>query len=85
MTTMFIGGSLGSWAAAQAYERWGWTGACAAAAAFPAIGLLGWLAARRHEGVRSNFWSERTRGESQRYVRTKMFFKREREQEHQFP
>jgi hypothetical protein len=22
MTTMFIGGSLGSWAAAHAYERW---------------------------------------------------------------
>jgi predicted MFS family arabinose efflux permease len=49
MTTMFIGGSLGSWAAAHAYERWGWPGACAAAAAFPAVGLLGWLAAGRHE------------------------------------
>jgi predicted MFS family arabinose efflux permease len=49
MTTMFIGGSLGSWAAAHAYERWGWAGACGAAAAFPAVGLLGWLAARRHE------------------------------------
>lgn len=49
MTTMFIGGSLGSWAAAHAYERWGWAGACAAAAAFPALGLLGWLAAARHE------------------------------------
>ena len=55
MTTMFIGGSLGSWAAAHAYERWGWAGACAAAAAFPAIGLLGWLAARRHEGVKNIF------------------------------
>jgi len=52
MTTMFIGGSLGSWAAAHAYERWGWAGACGAAAAFPAVGLLGWLAARRHERAR---------------------------------
>lgn len=49
MTTMFAGGSLGSWAGAHAYEHWGWTGACLAAAAFPAVGLLGWLAARRHE------------------------------------
>jgi predicted MFS family arabinose efflux permease len=49
MTTMFIGGSLGSWAAAHAYDRWGWTGACLAAAAFPAIGLLGWAGAARHE------------------------------------
>ncbi len=49
MTTMFIGGSLGSWAAAHAYERWGWAGSCGSAAAFPAVGLLGWLAARRHE------------------------------------
>ena len=53
MTTMFAGGSLGSWAAAHAYERWGWTGACLAAAAFPAVGLLGWLAARRHEAGKS--------------------------------
>jgi hypothetical protein len=49
MTKMFIGGSLGSWAAAHAYERRGWAGASGAAAAFPAIGLLGWLAARRQE------------------------------------
>ncbi len=49
MTTMFIGGAAGSLAASHAYERWGWAGACTAAAAFPAIGLLGWLAARRHE------------------------------------
>lgn len=52
MTTMFIGGSLGSWAGAHAYERWGWPGASAAAAAFPAAGLLGWLAAGRHERTR---------------------------------
>jgi predicted MFS family arabinose efflux permease len=53
MTTMFAGGALGSWAAAHAYERWGWSGACCAAAAFPAVGLLGWLAARRHEAAKS--------------------------------
>ena len=49
MTTMFIGGSLGSWAAAHAFDRWGWAGACIAAAAFPAVGLLAWLGAARHE------------------------------------
>ena len=49
MTTMFVGGSLGSWAAAHAYDRWGWTGACLAAAAFPAVGLLAWLGAGPHE------------------------------------
>jgi len=49
MTTMFVGGALGSWAGAHAYERWGWAGACVAAAAFPALGLLCWLAAGRHE------------------------------------
>jgi predicted MFS family arabinose efflux permease len=54
MTTMFIGGSLGSWAAAHAYDRWGWTGACLAAAAFPAIGLLGWAGAARHERAHKN-------------------------------
>lgn len=59
MTTMFIGGSLGSWAGAHAYERWGWAGACATAAAFPAVGLLGWLAAGRHERT-SLISSERT-------------------------
>jgi cyanate permease len=52
MTTMFVGGSIGSWAAAHAYDRWGWAGACAAAAAFPAIGVLGWLGAGRQERVR---------------------------------
>jgi predicted MFS family arabinose efflux permease len=55
MTTMFVGGSLGSWAAAHAYERWGWAGSCGAAAAFPAVGLLGWLAARRHERGKIDF------------------------------
>jgi predicted MFS family arabinose efflux permease len=55
MTTMFIGGSLGSLAASRAYERWGWAGACGAAAAFPAVGLLAWLASRRHENRTTTF------------------------------
>jgi predicted MFS family arabinose efflux permease len=54
MTTMFVGGSLGSWAGAYAYDRWGWPGACAAAAAFPALGLLGWLGAGREERARES-------------------------------
>jgi predicted MFS family arabinose efflux permease len=52
MTTMFVGGSIGSWAGAHAYDRWGWAGACTAAAAFPAVGVLGWLGAGRHERMR---------------------------------
>ena len=35
ITTMFAGGALGSFAGAQAYEAWGWTGATLTAAAFP--------------------------------------------------
>ena len=53
MTTMFIGGALGSWAAAHAYDRWNWAGACVAAAIFPAVGLCGWLGAARHERKRA--------------------------------
>jgi predicted MFS family arabinose efflux permease len=49
ITTMFAGGAVGSAAGAQAYERWGWTGATLTAAAFPVAGLLCWLATRRHE------------------------------------
>jgi predicted MFS family arabinose efflux permease len=49
ITTMFAGGALGSAAGAQAYEHWGWAGATLAAAAFPVLGLLCWLATRRHE------------------------------------
>jgi predicted MFS family arabinose efflux permease len=49
VTTMFAGGALGSLAGAQAYGRWGWTGATLAAAAFPVVGLGCWLATRRHE------------------------------------
>jgi cyanate permease len=54
MTGMLIGGAIGSLAAAHAYERWGWTGACAITAVFPAIGLVGWLSVRRHERVVSS-------------------------------
>jgi predicted MFS family arabinose efflux permease len=60
MTTMFIGGSLGSWAGAHAYDRWGWTGACLAAAAFPAVGLLGWAGAARHERGNRHYQEERS-------------------------
>jgi predicted MFS family arabinose efflux permease len=49
ITTMFAGGALGSFAGAQAYETWGWTGATLTAAAFPVAGLLCWAATRRHE------------------------------------
>ncbi|HEY6497145.1 MAG TPA: MFS transporter [Trebonia sp.] len=49
MTSMFIGGSLGSWAAAHAYDRWNWPGACATAAIFPAVGIVAWLCSARHE------------------------------------
>ena len=46
---MFAGGAVGSAVGAQAYEHWGWTGATLVAAAFPVLGLLFWLASRRHE------------------------------------
>jgi predicted MFS family arabinose efflux permease len=49
VTTMFIGGAIGSAAGPQAYSHWGWTGATITAAVFPALGLLFWLASRRHE------------------------------------
>ena len=49
ITTMFAGGAVGSAAGAQAYAQWGWPGATVTAAAFPALGLLFWLASRRHE------------------------------------
>ncbi len=53
ITTMFAGGALGSAAGAQAYARWGWTGATLVAAAFPVLGLLCWLASRRYEVLAS--------------------------------
>lgn len=49
VTTMFAGGAIGSAVGAQAYAHWGWAGATLAAAAFPVLGLLCWLASRRHE------------------------------------
>jgi predicted MFS family arabinose efflux permease len=51
ITTMFAGGALGSAVGAQAYDHWGWTGATLVAAAFPVLGLLFWLASRRHEAA----------------------------------
>jgi predicted MFS family arabinose efflux permease len=52
ITTMFAGGALGSFAGAQAYDSWGWTGATLTAAAFPLAGLACWLATKRHEAAR---------------------------------
>jgi predicted MFS family arabinose efflux permease len=49
MTTYFAGGALGTTAGALAYDHYGWKGACAVAAGFCCLGLLGWLATRRHE------------------------------------
>jgi predicted MFS family arabinose efflux permease len=51
VTTMFAGGAIGSAAGALAYEHWGWTGATLVAAAFPVLGLMFWLASRRHEAA----------------------------------
>jgi len=51
ITTMFAGGAVGSAVGAQAYDRWGWTGATLVAAAFPVLGLLFWLASHRHEAA----------------------------------
>jgi cyanate permease len=42
MTSFAIGGVLGSYCSAQAYEAWGWYGACAVGAAFSVVALLGW-------------------------------------------
>jgi predicted MFS family arabinose efflux permease len=49
MTTMFAGGALGSAVGARAYQLWGWPGATGSAALFPALAMLGWLAAGRAE------------------------------------
>lgn len=49
MTTYFFGGALGTTLGTQAYARFGWGGACAVAAGFCGVALLGWLATRRHE------------------------------------
>jgi predicted MFS family arabinose efflux permease len=49
MTTMFLGGALGSVLGAHAYAAWGWTGATGTAAVFTLIAALCWLATARHE------------------------------------
>lgn len=49
MTTYFFGGALGTTVGITAYDYYGWGGACSAAAGFCGVGLLGWLAASRHE------------------------------------
>lgn len=49
MTTMFIGGAIGSLAGAHAYALWGWPGAAGACALFPTLGLLAWLGSARYE------------------------------------
>jgi predicted MFS family arabinose efflux permease len=42
MTSFAIGGVLGSFCSAQAYEIWGWSGACVVGAVFSLVALLGW-------------------------------------------
>jgi predicted MFS family arabinose efflux permease len=49
MTTMFLGGALGSVIAAHAYASWGWTGATGTAGVFTLAAALCWLASGRHE------------------------------------
>jgi predicted MFS family arabinose efflux permease len=49
MTTMFLGGALGSVVAAHAYAAWGWTGATGTAGVFTLVAALGWLATGRYE------------------------------------
>jgi predicted MFS family arabinose efflux permease len=49
MTVYFLGGALGTTLGTAAYDRVGWVGACAAAAAFCGVGALAWLASHRHE------------------------------------
>ena len=49
MTTYFAGGAIGTTTGTAAYDRFGWYGACCAAAVFCGAGLGGWLGARRFE------------------------------------
>jgi predicted MFS family arabinose efflux permease len=49
MTTMFLGGALGSVVGAHAYAAWGWTGATGSAGVFTLVAALGWLATGRYE------------------------------------
>jgi len=47
MTCFFIGGAIGSAAAAAAYTHFGWSGVSMAGGGFGAIGLMVWLGERR--------------------------------------
>ncbi len=49
MTTYFVGGAVGTTLGTMAYDRYGWAGACGAAAGFCCLGSLAWLAVRPHE------------------------------------
>lgn len=51
-TAMFAGGAAGSALGAHAYQRHGWAGATASAAAFALAGLGAHCASRRHERTR---------------------------------
>jgi predicted MFS family arabinose efflux permease len=51
MTLYFFGGALGTTLGTAAYDNFGWNGACAAAAGFCGVAVIGWLAARRPERV----------------------------------
>jgi predicted MFS family arabinose efflux permease len=69
MTTYFIGGATGSAVGAQAYQHWGWPGAAATAAVFPLLGLLAWLAARRHEQPDAVASAPQRRGDEKSFTR----------------
>jgi predicted MFS family arabinose efflux permease len=55
MGSLFLGGAVGSLVAAHAYELWAWAGAVGACTVFPALGLVAWLGAHRHEVGRTTF------------------------------
>ena len=46
MTTVFTGGAISSALTGALHHRFGWTGACVLAAAFPLIGLAIWASGR---------------------------------------
>jgi predicted MFS family arabinose efflux permease len=69
MTTYFIGGATGSAVGAQAYQHWGWPGTAATAAVFPLLGLLAWLAARRHEQPDAVASAPQRRGDEKSFTR----------------
>jgi predicted MFS family arabinose efflux permease len=52
MTVYFLGGAAGTTLGATAYTHAGWNGACAAAAGFCGLAILGWAWTRRHERPR---------------------------------